>query len=239
MSKPPIKLQNLIHDEILVTSSTGKEVTDYWNLFRNAKLEGLGSVRTNWSFDPRLTWEEVVGMGTDIHLNLEWRVPTRTDEAFRKAIREGNLSSVSKWLWFEKSDYGKIADEGLDYYIRFWKNPITGEDTDILIEDDRHYELFGLLSNVRHQSVKMLCPLSQYNGNGIPDDVSNPNYRGEVEHTPCWMTIEQLLQHDWPKEGPCQCVDFYKMLVSLRDRFPDMDGNHTGKDLRLLFYFDS
>ncbi len=256
MGKSRRRLPNRIvlpmHDEIVIDVGTFPGLEEV--VIAEANHRQFQTGRRQWlSHQARYLemMEGITGVGTDIHLFAEWRIKTRTDEEYRLAVRNGEVEKVSKWVWLEKEKTPTSEDS----YLRTWVDPVTGLLTDISVVDDRDYQLFSVLSGVR--SYRYECePLThKLKQTGLPPDISKTDFQEEVEHSAGWLTVEQALADTiWVKdietthEGfagmPVRRIDrvspdFYEMLQKMRDAFPDMDGQHNGKDIRLIFYYDS
>ena len=184
-------------------------------------------------------------MGCDIHLFLEWRIKTRDDAAYRKALRDGDISGVSKWVEIDAGTEGEIQNYGQ----RYWVDPVSSKVTPAMVEDGRNYNLFGIIAGVRNGGdPPLILPGIQHHE--IPADSAVMELQTEftkpngVAHNFRWFSVKQLLDYDgWALADTDillnRILDFHTMLLALRDYFPDMDGAHEGKDLRLSMYFDS
>lgn len=187
----------------------------------------------------------VIIMGCDIHLFLEWRIKTRDDAAYRKALRDGDISGVSKWVEIDAGTEGEIQNYGQ----RYWVDPVSSKVTPAMVEDGRNYNLFGIVAGVRNGGdPPLILPGIQHHE--IPPDSVVEELQNEftkpngAAHNFRWFTVKQLLDYDgWALADTDillnRILDFHTMLLALRDYFPDMDGAHEGKDLRLSMYFDS
>lgn len=98
-------------------------------------------------------------MGTDIHVVVEVRVPTRMDVQARKAEREG--LTTRRWVAMETS-----SRDSAHGTIHTLLDPYSGHPVADLV-DDRDYDLFGDLARVRRCRGSSVP--STY---GVPPDAS-------------------------------------------------------------------
>jgi hypothetical protein len=109
-------------------------------------------------------------MGCDIHCFVEQKADDRWEQI-------GDFLSD----WYEEGDK-YFGEERFKYS----DSPI----------DCRNYSLFGVLAGVRRDFTPIADP------RGIPEDVSDSigeDYKGWGcdAHTPSWLTVKELLDHDW------------------------------------------
>lgn len=116
-----------------------------------------------------------------------------------------------------------------------WNDPLT-----IHPYQDRNYVLFAILADMRNEWD--IEPISQ--PRGFPDDMSGYMRREaqELEHTPSWLSLAELVAHDWDglsvKVGTHHevCADFVDETIPALQKlaaFPQV------QDVRIVFYFDS
>src|ERR1044072_1167734 len=116
-------------------------------------------------------------MGTDIHLFVEKRV-------------NGKWLSCDKWT---------VDRDG--YYDGYYKH-VDYKDS---YYDDRNYDVFAMLANVRNGSGFAGCDTGDgFNviamPRGYPDDLSEEvkEYTDQyTEHTPTWLSLKEILEFDW------------------------------------------
>jgi hypothetical protein len=110
--------------------------------------------------------------------------------------------------------------------------------------DDRNYELFSVLANVRNGY--QIAPISE--PRDYPDNmhqVSKWLLDGYdfVDHSPTWLSLEEVLAYDWSQPSPSYVIGG-QLADSCRKFLENMDvlkmyGSNENCDIRLIFGFDS
>lgn len=113
--------------------------------------------------------------------------------------------------------------------------------------DDRNYDLFAILANVRNGSGFAgvdtgdgFVPLSE--PRGLPEDMS-PELTAEatrsMEHTPSWVTLKELMDYDWTrttlKRGVVNAAEYAKWAAWRRGQNLGPEsycGGVSGRDVR-------
>lgn len=119
-------------------------------------------------------------MGTDIHMACEIRENGQWNTLKKRAFKNA---------WYkEDSDY----------------EPFTHEFTEVPY-NCRCYNLFGILADVRNGSGFAGCRIGEpfipiCKPKGLPDDICEETYAYlSNEHTPSFLTLEELEQYDWTR----------------------------------------
>lgn len=110
-------------------------------------------------------------MGTDIHFYVEKKTAS-------------GWESADEWEYNSNYNYWEVP-----YKKQFYC--------------DRNYSLFAALADVRNGrgfagvvTGERICPISE--PRGLPEDLSKTlTERLDVDHTPSWLTLEEILAYDW------------------------------------------
>ena len=107
-----------------------------------------------------------------------------------------------------------------------------------LINERRHYNLFGLLAGVRNYNIKPIAP-----PRGFPKDVSKSitegyNSWGSDAHSASWLTLAELMNA--ARSHPDLLDDLVAELQEYFNRiFPNPAPLITANELRIVFWFDN
>lgn len=102
----------------------------------------------------------------------------------------------------------------------------------------RNYSVFAALADVRNYNDAITPIVAP---RGIPDDAS-PDAKaryarwGSDAHSASWLTIGELLEHDWTKVP--NSGDFFEWVKGLNSG-PTRIGYRDHADVRVVFWFDN
>jgi hypothetical protein len=142
-------------------------------------------------------------MGCDIHLQVQRR------------------NSKGKWKTVEK-----LPARACSWCSGTGKNKrdescfsCSGTGTDTTPYDDRNYTTFGVLAGVRNYDVTPIA-----HARGLPDGMDNDSdYYGD--HSFTWLTLAELLAHDWGHEiehgGLVNAPTYVKWMEAGRRDWPE------------------
>lgn len=166
-------------------------------------------------------------MGTDIHLFVEKKVNGNWIN-----VLPPKPSEVANGILFEEI---KVLSDGWQWVSEPKELPEW--------KVDRHYFLFSILANVRNDGT---CDYIS-NAKGLPVDMS-PELKAHMEefleHTPTWLTVEEILQFNWSKGIFTRlgvrrydelCDYFVKGIIPFIQSYCKASPEH----IRLVMYFDS
>lgn len=153
-------------------------------------------------------------MGCDIHMQVEYR--TKVNGTMQWC--DGNLYEVNKFHYSypDEPKYKRIN----------------------LINERRHYNLFGLLAGVRNYGIKPIAP-----PRGFPKDASKSiaevyDSWGSDAHSASWLTLAELMNA--ARSHPDLLDDLVAELQEYFNRiFPNPAPLITANELRIVFWFDN